>query len=90
MKENNFKTHYAKVVMKAWKDPQFKEKLLKNPIEALMSQGIEIPKDVQVTVLENTDKQFYFVIPKEPEQELSEKQLESIAGGAFDDYFFSR
>ena len=90
MEESQFRSNYTKVVMKAWKDPQFKEKLMKDPIGTLMSQGIEIPKDVKVSVFENTDKQFFFVIPREPEQEISEQQLESIAGGVFDDYFFSR
>ena len=81
MKENDYRTHYTKVVLKAWKDPQFKERLVKDPIGALKDQGIEIPHDVIVTVFENTDKQFFFVIPREPEGEMSEEQLESIAGG---------
>ena len=34
-----------------------------------------------VTVLENTDKQFHLVLPHQPTGELSENDLEAVAGG---------
>lgn len=81
MKDNEFKKMCSKIVAKAWSDPQFKEQLLKNPEKVLREQGIEIPEGKQITVCENTESQFYLVIPQKPAGNLSEKQLESISAG---------
>lgn len=77
---------YNKVIVKAWSDPQFKDQLLKNPEKILREQGIEIPEGVKVTVCENTDQQFFLVLPAKLSTELTEEQLETIAaGGVFSD-----
>ena len=83
---------YSDIIKKAWKDPKFKEELYKNPKEVLVKEGIEIPQETQVFIHENTDKEFHFILPKKPEgslteDELSEDQLESIAGGANHNWF---
>lgn len=83
MTENKSSSNYAKMIVKAWKDPKFKEQLLKDPENTLASEGIQLPRDIKITAYENTDKQFNLVIPLKPDQELdlSQEQLEAIAGG---------
>ncbi len=83
MTEKRSPSNYAKVVVKAWKDSKFKEQLLKDPEKTLASEGIQLPRDIKITAYENTDKQFHLVIPLTPDQELdlSQEQLEAIAGG---------
>jgi hypothetical protein len=74
----------AKIIARAWKDPEFKSHLLSNPREVLGSYiGRDIPDIVDVKVVEEDKRTLYIVLPPEPtdEAELSEEQLEAIAGG---------
>ena len=41
---------YARVIAMAWKDPNFKKKLLKDPRKVLARHGIVVPDNVQVKV----------------------------------------
>jgi hypothetical protein len=72
---------FGKIIAKAWRDAAFKLALIANPSAALQAEGIELPNGVAVTVLENTDKQFYLVLPPVPADELSDEALVSAAGG---------
>ena len=79
MPEND--NQFAKIIAKAWRDPAFKAELIANPAAALKAEGIDVPAGVTVTVLENTDKQFHMVLPPAPTDNLSEDELEGVAGG---------
>lgn len=56
----------AKVIAKAWADESFKERLLSDSRRVLAEEGIPVPPGVEVKVLEQTDGQFYMVLPKKP------------------------
>jgi hypothetical protein len=58
---------YAKVVAKAWSDESFKESLIADPKAVLAAEGISFPSGTDIKVVEQTDKQLYFVIPPRPE-----------------------
>ncbi len=45
----------ARIVARAWTDPNFKKRLLENPSEAVMEFNIDVG-EVQLAVVENTDK----------------------------------
>ncbi len=79
MPENG--TTFGKIIAKAWRDPAFKAELIANPAAALKAEGIDMPAGMAVTVLDNTDKQFHLVLPPKPTGELSENDLETVAGG---------
>lgn len=81
MEKNSSQEIYSKVIAKAWSDPQFKEKLLKNPESTLQAEGFEIPQGTKIILHENTDKELYLVIPQKPEGELTDEQLEAVSGG---------
>ncbi|KIL39771.1 hypothetical protein SD70_17840 [Gordoniibacillus kamchatkensis] len=56
-----------KIVRKAWEDANFKAKLLSDPKRAINEAfGIEVPGNIKLQALEETDNQFYLVVPKEP------------------------
>ncbi len=76
---------YAKIIAHAWKDARFKEKLLKNPKAALKEMGIDVPANFEVRVIEEKANSMTLVLPKAPmeSQELSEKELQNLAGGTF-------
>ena len=85
MAKGNDKDFRAKVIARAWKDPQFKQKLLKNPKTALKEMGFEIPANIEVRVLEDKQNSFTFVLPPASAQtgELSNDEIERIAGGGW-------
>jgi hypothetical protein len=75
----------ARIIAKAWKDEAYKQELLTNPKAAIEREfGVEFPADVNVQVLEENSTSLHFVLPMSPvaiAKELSEEQLEAIAGG---------
>jgi hypothetical protein len=74
----------APVIAKAWKDEKFKKELLGNPKAVISKEfGVRIPDNVNVKVLEEDANNLYMILPmKVPgEGELSDEQLESVAGG---------
>ena len=81
MSENE--SEFAKIIAKAWRDPAFKAELIANPAAALKAEGIDVPAGMAVTVVENTDKLFHLVLPPVPSDELSEDDLEAVAGGVY-------
>lgn len=65
------------VIAKCWADEGFKKKLLSDPMETLKDEGVELPSDLTVKAVENTDNVFYLVIPTKP-ADLSDEELETI------------
>ena len=86
MDREEFQKAYGKVVAKAWADPDFKAKLLADPKTVLKENGLAIPDDVEFRIVENTDKIVHLNLPPEPTGQLSEEELEKVAGGEFADY----
>jgi hypothetical protein len=69
---------------KARSDEKFRHNFLKNPestIETVL--GLTIPESVNIRVLEEKDDEFYIVLPHihHSEDELTELEMESVAGG---------
>jgi hypothetical protein len=85
MVENeDFSQHiYGQIVLKAWKEPAFKKKLLDNPREALKEMGINIPLDVKLDVHLQSSEHLHFIIPEKPPQlgELSAEEMIKTVGG---------
>jgi len=74
---------HAKIIAHAWKNPSFKEKLLKNPRAAFKEMGLDIPEEVQIKVIEDKPNSFTFVLPPSVAhaEEMSTQELEKIAAG---------
>ncbi len=72
----------AEIIAKAWEDKNFKARLLANP-KAIVEEmsGESLPKEMQVSVFEESPKKVCVVLPKNPDEELSEDELEQVAGG---------
>ena len=81
----NFRDKYRQVIMRAWKDPNFKKRLLADPMTVLREGGLEIPAGVTVKVYEDTHKLRHLVLPTPPKsgesRELTDEELETVAGG---------
>ena len=76
------------LISKAMADEAFKIELISNPKAVIAREiGQELPQSVEIEVLEPTSKKLYLVLPLKveseeiPTEELSDKELESVAGG---------
>lgn len=74
------------VVKKALTDPKFKAELLKSPNSAVeAATGVKVPAGTTVKVVEDTASVVHLVLPvlaAAPKGALSEKDLETVSGGA--------
>lgn len=76
------------LVERAWESANFKDQLVKNPtatIESFTGKKFTLPEEKNLIIEDQTDESLiYLNIPAEPnynELELTEEQLEMIAGG---------
>ncbi|MFD1955597.1 NHLP leader peptide family RiPP precursor [Paenibacillus thailandensis] len=55
------------IIQKAWEDEQFKARLLEDPRSTIEEMfGYSLPWDIEITVVEETNKHYYIVIPPNP------------------------
>lgn len=73
----------AELVAKAMQDLKFRKAFVDNPKPLLMDAGADLDDDVEIQVLENTEKTRYILLPALPGNvgDLSEEQLLAVAGG---------
>jgi hypothetical protein len=69
------------ILAKCWTDKAFKQKLLTDTAATLKSEGVDVPAGYTINVVENSGKTLNFVIPPNPNGELSDVELEAVAGG---------
>lgn len=79
----------GRVIARAWADDAFKQQLAADPKGVLSAEGVEIPNGVNVKVLEETDSQYYLVLPTKPaDVEVSDLQGGADAGNCFSCWCF--
>lgn len=71
---------WSQIVARAWADEAFKYRLLSEPTAVLREHGLEIAPDVELKVVEDTDKIRHFVLPAAPIGELTDEELSPTAG----------
>jgi len=71
----------ASLVVRAWKDSAFRQRLLENPVEVFKEQLGDFAIDwtnLQVRVVEETADTIYMVLPSRPEWLPTDDQLEDM------------
>jgi hypothetical protein len=58
----------VQIIKKAWAEPAFKTELLNDPKKALKDAfGIEVPTEIELKVVEESQSRYYLTIPPHPE-----------------------
>lgn len=88
MNVNKEQETLRQVIAEAWSNPEFKQELIKNPVVAikeLTGQVIALPMGKKLQVFDQSDENVVCLnIPPKPnleDVELTEEQLEIVAGG---------
>ncbi len=71
----------GQLLFRVWSDMAFKKSLIANTMKVLKENGIAVPEGMTVKALENTDRVIYLVIPRPQTGELSDADLDKVAGG---------
>lgn len=76
------------LIAKAQADPAFRQALLKDAKTAIETEfGIKFPSGMEFKVLEETPMTNYLVLPPALNGELSDDELDAVAGGWFSSFF---
>ena len=74
-----------KIIERARQDEDFKKLLLSDPHSAIAQMDVQVPRDIEIKVLEESARVAYLVLPANQE-ELKDEDLDMIAaGGDFGD-----
>jgi hypothetical protein len=73
---------WSKIVDKAWHDDGYKDRLKRDPRSVLKEEGLEIPQDVEIKLVEDTPSVVHLTLPAKIAADISENDLETVAGGA--------
>jgi hypothetical protein len=75
----------GQIIDRATRDPQFRQDLLRDPVRTVEQElGVRIPTGVEIRVVEESASTLYLVLPPQSiatGQELSDRELEQVAGG---------
>ena len=82
MEKKSWSKIREELLQKIWDDPEFKKTFIENPKKILEKElGRKLPRDLKVNVYENTPAIFNIVLPQKSSGELSDDDLENVAGG---------
>ena len=74
----------AQVFAACWKDEELKARFMADPKAVLAEFDIDVPANVDVKVVENSDNCVHITMPAAPagDGELSDEELSNAAGGS--------
>ncbi len=73
----------AKIFAACWKDEALKARFMADPKAVLAEHGIDVPANIDVNVVENSDNTVHITMPAAPADasQLSDEELSATAGG---------
>lgn len=86
MDKETIRDYELDIIVKAWRDEPFRQSLLKDPKKAIEKAfGIEVPKDVRISVHEEDELSLHLIVPSVPSNfstgSLSDDELKEVIGG---------
>ena len=73
----------AELFAACWKDEALKARFMTDPKAVMAEHGIDVPANMNVNVVENSDNTVHITMPMAPDghEELSMEELSQAAGG---------
>jgi hypothetical protein len=73
----------AELFAACWKDEALKARFMSEPKAVLAEHGLDVPANIDVNVVENSDNTIHITMPAAPDghQDLSDEELTAAAGG---------
>ena len=74
----------AELFAACWKDEALKARFMADPKAVLAEHGIDVPDNIDVKVVENSDNTVHITMPMAPDghEEMSMEELSQAAGGS--------
>ena len=74
---------FAELFAACWKDDALKARFMADPKAVLAERGIDMPDNIDVKVVENSDNTVHITMPMAPDghEELSMEELSNAVGG---------
>lgn len=67
---------WDKIVVRAWKEEDYKQRLIDEPNAALAEMGFVVPKGTNFVVVENTAERKHIVLPAPPGGDVSVSEVD--------------
>ena len=67
-------------------DPDYRGQVETDPVAAFREQGMELPSNIAVRVLANTDDTRYVIMPPDPNMDFGDEMLAGVAGGTLETF----
>ena len=74
-------SRFRRLVQRYHDEPGFRRQLEADPLATFRDAGINLPSNIEVRVATNTHHKHYVVLPPDPNTELGDEMLDTMAGG---------
>ena len=75
VQSGSWQKQWGMLVARAWSDEALKDRLMEDPRSVLEEFGIDVPADVELRVVEDTDEVRHLVLPASPTDDLDDEEL---------------
>jgi len=79
-RQGSWQKQWGMLIAQAWSDENLKQRLIEDPASVLREQGIEVPYDVELKIVEDADHVRHLVLPVSPAGDLSDEELAGSVG----------
>ncbi len=80
---NNESNALSELFAACWNDAALKKRFMQDPKAVLAERGIEVPEDMDINIVENSDTCMNITMPAPPQAPvaLNDEELKMVAGG---------
>ncbi len=73
----------AQIFETCWADAGFKKRFFADPRTVLAEHGVDLPANLDLRIVENSDDCIHITLPRRPSGELDLEELSQVAGGFY-------